>query len=246
MITLTKKQIQNIKPLTNRVLIKTDRKADEIKLGKNKIYFDPSYHLEQNAPSTGEIVAVCQNITLTSPMSWIPQRRLEKIGDTAYFSYTSSMDNLPDINTKGNVKNPVICDEEGNVFYWVTYHDIYCLKRQEIIIPINHYHLCQPIHANIKTNIELPDLLKNKNSKKIAKVIISPEIPVTYNNKINLSTGGIAQKNQYIIFDKHSDINVEYDIHRSLMEKKQILAIAQRDVLAIITDNSIIELIEEI
>ena len=65
MITLTKNQIKQIKPLNNFVLVKTDRKIDEIKLANNKIYFDPSYHPEQNAPTTGEIVAICKNVTPT-------------------------------------------------------------------------------------------------------------------------------------------------------------------------------------
>jgi len=228
MIKLTKQQIYRMKPLGSRVLIKPNRKLDEIYLSQgNKIYFDPSFNPEQHAPVTGEIILLPAKTKADSPLDF--ESEINALpGDVAIFSYIAATVSL-DPRIEEN-----IVDEDNELYFWVRYQDIYAVVRNEERIALNHYHIVEQVDDVLPSSIiELPDGLKKK-SNKLAKVIISPKQPVKYNTEA-LSQGCIADAGTYIVVHTNGIIQLEHDIHRTFFGRSiGVCYVAQRDVMAIV------------
>ena len=228
MIKLTKKEIYNLKPVGSNVLIKPNRKIDEIYFSSgSKLYFDPSFHPEMHAPVTGEVIVVPAKTKIESELDFESVVELVP-GDNVIFSYIAGSASLdPRIEE-------TIVDEEKELYFWIRYQDIYAAKRGDYRFAINHYHIVEEVdEVKPESILELPDSFKKK-SNKIAKVLFRPTHHVRYKND-RLSHGAIAPEGSYIVVDKNGIFPLEHDLHRSFMGRTYLpCVVAQRDVMAII------------
>jgi hypothetical protein len=233
MIKLTKKEIEGLQVVGPRVLIKPNRKIDEIYINNgDKLYFDPTFNPEQHAPVTGEVIKVCTHARAQEILGFTPTIEA-KIGDNAIFGYIAASMSL-DPRVERN-----IIDENGQIYFWINYHDLIAIIRGEERFPVNHWHIVEPVQINHNTIIELPDHLKRKESLKLAKVLMAPKYRVEYATD-RISHGEIANPGTYILVDKHGIQNFEHEIHRSFMGRSKPLSIvAQRDIMAIIPETLI-------
>jgi hypothetical protein len=228
MIKLTKKQIYNMTPLGSRVLIKPNRKLDEIYLTRGeKLFFDPSYNPEQHAPVTGEVILVPLKTKVDSILDF-ESKVVLKQGDFVIFSYIAGSVSL-DPRIEEN-----IIDEDNELYFWVKYQEIYAAKRGEDRFSINHFHIVEELDDVAPTSIlKLPDSMKKK-SNKLAKILYAPQYPVKYNTD-KLSSGAVATVGSYIVVHKNGIIPLEHEIHRSFLGRQvNPCIVAQRDVMAIV------------
>lgn len=233
MIKLTKKEIDGLHVVGPRVLIKPNRKLDEIYLTTgNTLYFDPTFNPEMHAPVTGTIMKVCKHAKAQEILGFTPVIEAQE-GDNAIFGYIAASMSL-DPRVERN-----IIDEDGQLYFWINYHDLIAVIRGEDRFPVNHWHIVEPVSISPKTIVELPDHLKRKESLKIAKVLMAPKYRVEYATD-RISHGEIANPGTYVLVDKHGIQNFEHDIHRSFMGRNKPLSIvAQRDIMAIIPEELI-------
>lgn len=215
-------------PLGSRVLVKPNRKLDEIYFENGgKLFFDPSYLPEQHAPVTGEVVLTTQKTKADSVLDFESEVVLKQ-GDFVIFSYIAGSMSL-DPRIEEN-----IVDENNELYFWVRYQDIYAAKRGEDRFALNHFHIVEELNEVAPTSIlELPESMRKK-SNKLAKILYAPQYPVKYNTE-KLSSGAIAPIGSYIVVHKNGIIPLEHEIHRSFLGRKESPCIvAQRDVMAIV------------
>lgn len=222
MIKITTKEIHLIKCIPNRVLVKLTRKEDELDLGSGKkIFIDPSFAREMHTPTVGIVVAFPE-ILDSSIMPWKTKCELQK-NDYVVFSYESSINALQEDTSR------LYIDEKNDVYIMIDYEDLFVAKRAGKIIPLNGYVLCTPLPIeDVKTNkIVIPDIIKRKRSDKFAMIAhIGTRCEEYYNGQGEVRPelydpefiGNVGDK---IIFDKNSDIPLEYELHQTLGGRKE-------------------------
>jgi hypothetical protein len=225
MIKLTKQEIFDLRPSKGLCLIQPLRAVDEINVGKKKLYFDPSFNQNENAPVSGIVISCNQDPYWNHNNHWSEPDLLP--GDIVVFSYHEGSK-----FTHPVLEQTIICKETNELFFFIQYAECYCAKRGETRFGLNHYHICRPIKKAVNVGIELPEHMKTKNSLSVAEVLFPPLRETRY--KAPISPGTLAQSGQYIVFDHNADCPLEYDIHRSFLDKTELVAIPQRDITAIV------------
>lgn len=234
MIKLNQKQILSLKPGVGKVLVCPNRQTDEINVGDKKLYFDPSFNYNEHAPVTGSVI--CFN----PKPHWNHNHYLSEptieIGDTVVFSYHEGSKLLDP-----KFDETIVCTDTNAIYLFVQYSECYAKieATTKQVKGLNHYHICSPIARNIEVGIELPEHMKKRNSQSICKVEFSPCLETKYRKEV--SPGQKVEAGNYIVFDKFSDIPLEYEIHRSVMGKSELFAIAQRDIVAVIDNPELIK-----
>jgi len=227
MIKLNQKQIKSLKPGVGKVLVAPDRRVDEINVGDKKLYFDPTFNYNEHAPVTGSV------ISFNPTPHWNHNHYLSvpylQVGDRVIFSYHEGSKILDP-----KFDETIVCTDTNQIYLFIQYFECYAKVCHETnkIYGLNHYHICSPVQRNVVAGIELPQHMKKRNSQSVCKVEFGPIEPVRYRKEV--SPGQRVEPGSYIVFDKFGDVPLEYDMHRSLMGKSELFAIAQRDIVAVI------------
>jgi co-chaperonin GroES (HSP10) len=233
MIKLNQKQIKAIKPGVGKVLVAPSRMVDEINVGDKKIYFDPSFNFYEHAPVTGTVIA------FNSTPHWNPNHYLSvptiEVGDEIVYSYHEGAKILDP-----KFDETIVCTDTQQIYLFVQYSECYAKieAATKQVKGLNHYHICSPIARNVEVGIELPDHLKKRNSASICKVEFSTCIETRYRKEV--SPGQKVEAGHYIVFDRNADIPLEYEIHRSVMGRSELFAIAQRDIVAVVDNPELV------
>lgn len=244
---LTKDEIYRLKPQSNHVLIKVDRKQDEITFKSGvKLYLDTSFEKEKHAPVTGQVVAVPDKLVYSrnNPASLEWDTEMEaKVGDQTIVYYMAAANAF----TKDISKS--LEDENGNHYMFVNYQNIYLVIRGDEIIPLNGYCIAKPVmdhelkalHKKYKAlNLEVPLNMRRKFSTKIVEIVYIGTPNREYKRK-HLSDNGIkVNSGDFVSIRPHADIPIEYDIHKTLDPDQDYVRLQRTHMTALIEDGRLI------
>ncbi|MEE9337986.1 MAG: co-chaperone GroES family protein [Methylococcaceae bacterium] len=245
--------MKNYKPINNYLLVRPHLKTDEINFNTGKLKIDTSFEKEKHAPTKGEVVSVpdslfyrqkekssvgkpTPNYTMLSPDPYPHSTTfdvdMEALpGDVVYFHYLTK-------NTCEQ-QGRLLLGPDNQTYYLIPYDQCFVLKRKNNIIPINGYILAEKL-AIKKEKIgllDIPESLKITTSSKFAKIkhIGGPvrgyrgEHEICEMN-INVNVGDI------VIYDKNSDIPIQYEYHNDVDDKNKYVRMQRRDISAIIPE----------
>jgi hypothetical protein len=243
---LTHEEFDRMRMQNNMVLIKPDRMFND------RIYFKDGtpFLIEplRNDPSeerarciTGEVVRVPEVLRVgldTEGMEWQTHMEL-KPGDQVLYSWMAVARALSHNKT---------VEVDGQVYLMINYGFIFLTKRSDGIRLINGYILVSPLKDEFKTDLIVPDMIKNRHSGKFGIVehiseenafyVVGDENialdqrttcvctdPLTvYDRKISIG--------DRIIFDQNCDIPLETDMFETL--DKTYFRMQRRNVICII------------
>ena len=247
---LTKQEFENFKPIMNHVLIKPDRRNDEVLIGtddKFKLYLDTSWADGEHVCVTGTVVAVpdtLHHIRSEIPlMDWQTTMELA-VGDKVWYDFVAGK------NAFGNDRHTDLRFFEvgDDVYIAIQYSECFVARRGDQTIMLNGYILAEPIEEELKTTIELPDFLKKSRSAKFAKVVFVGSCNKSYLTLdrglrkgvwINGDTDEISV-GDVVAFSPFTDIELEYELHAKFDGKKTFLRIQRKYVNAIIKEEVLI------
>lgn len=218
----------------NKILVKPTRGSDEINLpGGIKICMDSRFGKEKHAPTTGIIKGLCKKL-ITSKMPWETENELQ-LNDYIVYSYESAMYAMEEMHGR------TIIDEDGEVYFIIDYEDIFLVEREKNILPVNGYILASPIEEKTAAFFEI--VKENKNSARFACIeyIGNPNKKYIFSGKTRedvFDCSCTLKKGDIIVFNRDSDIPVEYPLHRSIGDRSKILFRLQRKDIDAIIPNS--------
>lgn len=208
----------------NKVIVKPDFKQEFI--GNTGLLNDTRFNPEMHAPTTGRIVNQC-TILDRKEMDWATTIET-KIGDEIIYSYEAAVNCLDE-----QYRGRLICDENMELYFIFNYENIFSIKKENTMIPVNGYILVSAINENINSIINLA-------SKQSARygIIEYVGLPVLEYQRFGLPTKLYTEPKecvnvgQMVAFSQFSDLPLEYENHR---QTDKILFRMQRcDIDAII------------
>jgi len=230
----TKEQIAQMKfdRTPNKVLVKPTRGTNEVILsGGVKIYMDNRFGKEKHAPTTGIIIAHCGKL-IPARMLWENTNEIQT-GDYAIYSYESAIYAMDEMHGR------LIFDEDGDVYFLIDYEDLFVVKRNDQVIPVNGYLLVSPLGEKSSSAFTISkednnsarygtiEYIGTRNTQYIAAGKNRDDV---FDFEENISQGDI------IIFSRDSDLPLEYNLHRSLSDRSKLFFRLQRkDIDGIIT-----------
>jgi len=230
---LSQKEFDRFIPANNHVIVKPSFIRDkeyplcrvlETSSG-NKLYIDTSWQPELHTPVTGTVIKVPDRLicTIEYGMDWVTEQELTE-GDFINFKYMVSLEALK----YGN--GVITISETEENYLLVSYQDIVVCRRDDRIIPLNGYVLCETIPEVASTILYLPESVKNKKDKSIAKVLHLGSLNKSYMNPAhhadvdNLSIGDI------VYLDKFCHVPLEYNLWNSF-EKDNLIKVQRRFIM---------------
>lgn len=232
MIKISLEELNTLKLIPNRVLVRTINKQSETTVGSMKIRLDTGFSEEQHAPVTGVVISVPSTL-IPENMPWETDMVLMP-GDEVVYSYETCVYCMnPETGREFH-------DEENNQYLMVDYEDIFAAKRNGEVIPVNGYLLVEPLTEEVISAIKLPV----EKSGKIGRVAItSPK------NKRYFAAGkertdvydfnDPINPGDYVVFTKYSDLPLEYELHNSIDGAKQYFRMQRRDIYHVINPDKI-------
>lgn len=245
---LTKDEIYRLKPQSNHVLIKVDRKQDEIKFTSGvKLYLDTSFETEKHAPATGHIVAVPDKLLYSrnnaNSIEWDTDMEAH-VGDYAIVYFMAATNAF-----RKNIAKSLE-DENGDHYMFVKYENIYLVKRGDTILPLNGYCIAEPVmdhelkvlHDRYnKMGFEIPLNMRRKFSTKVVKIVYTGNANRQYRRK-HLSDDGIEiNPGDFVSIQLYADIPIEYDIHKTLDPEKNYVRLQRTHMTALVYDRRLIQ-----
>lgn len=153
----------NLHKTPNKVLVAPSRGSHEVILASGvKLYIDDRFGKEKHAPTTGTIVAHCGPLR-PQRMPWTTQNEIE-VGDYCVYSFESAMHAMDETHGR------VLLDTANNPYLLIDYEDLFVVKREDKIIPVNGYILVSPIQE--KTGAAFDIVRENENSLRFGIVEI--------------------------------------------------------------------------
>jgi hypothetical protein len=241
MIKLNKQEILGLKLQPNKVLVKPSRAIDELLfVDGQKLFIEHKVAPEMHAPTRGTIANICKELDFYN-MPWLTSIEA-RIGDEVISSYESILYCFND----GDSSRTFI-DENNDKYFLLDYSDLFISIRNDEVIPLNGYVICEPVEETVQSTLFIPDQLKRFKSDKFGKVVhigsVNKEYYITNGNKDirhDLKDASEVSIGDIVIFDKNCDLPLEYDLHQSLDGRKKtffrfnrcyIKAIVQKDFL---------------
>lgn len=218
-------EIQSMKLLPNKVLVRLTRKEDEILLdGGQTLFIDPAFNREMHTPTIGEVVNFCPDLDF-GLMPWKTTCEI-KLKDTVVFNYLASTDALVHDTSQA------FMDEKKHLYIIINYQDLFASHRKKQIIPLNGYVLCKPVNdEQKKSKIIFPEI---KKSDKIAEIaVLGTRIEEYYDGEGNVRPElydpmWVGKPGDKVVISRNCNLNVEYDLHQTLMGRKQALYYVRR------------------
>jgi len=223
-------ELQKMRPVNNMVLVRLNRKTDEILLeGGVKLYLETRFHKERNAPVTGEVIAVPDQLLCRKWMEWETEMELE-VGAQAWWGYLDTCYALE--NSSHHFQ-----DEDGRNYILVPYQSFVCQKIGDNIKTVNGYLLCEGVEEEVlkSSTIYIPDDIRKNKSAVFAILRYQGNRNTWYRVSQYHDTEESVCNGSVIAFTANSDIPLEYDLHQSIEGRnKHFYKMQLRDVLAVI------------
>ena len=227
---LTSDLLSKMKLIPNKVLVKPTFDQHNLQLAPGlKIKIDSQYAQEKHAPTTGIVYNVCGEL-ISENMPWHTHNEVA-VGDYAVYSYESA------IFSTDEDKGRFFLDENNSLYLLLDYEDLFVVRRNDLIVPVNGYLLVSPMPDETFATFTL-DTTK-KNSTKWGKVeyvgarnecyYAAGKVRTdTYDFKDEVKVGDV------ICFETNSDLPVEYEIHHTIKEKQEYFRLQRRDILHVL------------
>jgi|GEM_PF-5520529 len=153
MVEISKEELDRLKPMPNMVLVKMVKTSkdknqafDNIKTikgidGNIELEIDTSYEPNWKASVRGIVTKVCNKLTFDEMSNsafdppWDTDVEIKE-GDLAYYEYTA-ITRAFGIGNSDEMYTAMSC--EGNLYLFMKYHEIFLVKREDQIIPVNGY-----------------------------------------------------------------------------------------------------------
>lgn len=222
----------SIRPLNNHVLIKPNRDERIIKIkgkyGKDlTLELDTSYEEMKHTVIVGDVVSVPKEILYDrdspSSVQWETTMELQE-GDTVTYYFIAARDAI--------TKNKYFI-EDGQLYIYVRYDEIFAAKRgDEVIIP-NGYVIVEPEMEKLATITDIELREKKSQNVGIVRYIGSPNKQYKYEP----DRGGDdprLQKGDKVLLNKVCDIPLEYPLHKEFDKEKEYYRVERKNVLAVL------------
>lgn len=227
----TKHQIETMTLVPNKILVKPTYGQHKVQIGDMELKVDFQFSPEKHAPVTGIVSNICSTL-IPNKMPWETKHEIKK-GDYIVYSFESATYAL-DPNY-GNL----IIDEDNEPYLMIDYEDIFVVRRNDQVIPVNGYILVSPIDEDTKTESGLITSTQKQTSGIIGKVEY-----VGTRNECYYAAGKKrtdvydfheeVKVGHLVVFGLHADVPLEYEIHPTLQEKKRFFRMQRRDILHIL------------
>lgn len=233
---MTEKELRGIRPINSKILVRIDRNNDEILLEDgNKLFLETKFHKERNAPVTGEVIAVPEFLNCRKDMDWETEMELE-VGMRVWWQY---LDTIYALETVGHSYK----DENGHTYLLIPYASVVCAKKGDNVLCVNGFMLCEPVTETFlkSVSIILPEHIRQDKSAKFAILRHQGKRNTWYRVSVYHDHHESVLNGSVIVFSKHSDIPLEYDIHQSLdgrnktyyrMQWPDIMAVVPQELLS--------------
>jgi hypothetical protein len=212
-----------MKAFVNHVIIRLDYKNDSVKIGDVKLDIDTRWGEAEHIQRWGVVTSAPKLLMCTKRMKFEWETTLEiQDGDIAYFDYLSTI-NAPSWN-EGNSK-----------FIILHYNCIYAYKRDDKIVPINGYLLCEQIKTKQEGLSEglMPEFYYDK-----AIVKYAGACNLRYLHKGNKMYDDDSISVGDVILFQVAPMYLEYDLHKTL---EPLVIVQRRYVIATIKDPSVVK-----
>lgn len=238
---LTDEQFHRLKPMSNHVFVEVEFN-DSIKIGGQKMFLETDFNPQDHVPVTGIVKKMPDKLYYTrddksESLQWETEIEV-RLGDRIFFEYFASLMALAGmIDPAQEYKDPKYIIHNGKVYIFLKYDAIFFTKRNDDIIPVNGFLLCEPIKKHTKTySIYLPDDIRNKESNKYAKIFKAGSSNKEYLEEKYMDAKE-AKAGDVVLFDKFANQKVEYPLHQQFKhmgkEGSKYVAIQRRWVRAI-------------
>jgi hypothetical protein len=243
---LSKKELGKVRAVQNYILVKPNFNTDKVQLkGGGELEVDGSYDREKHSATTGEVISVPEKLFFSydnglASVDFDVDMELMP-GDTVYFHYLSVMNALRD-NRFFTV--------EGEHYLWIKYDSMYVAKRGKEVVPINGWMIMEPIIVDqaISSFLEIPQSMKDKKSEKYARVKHIGAPVRNYLKEKDISEVNVKlEEGDVVMYDKHSDIPLQYQLHADFDGLRNVFFRMQRkDVAGILkgTEDEIMDIIK--
>lgn len=228
---LTIQELSAYVPTNNMVLVKPSRGENEYLLPNGfKFFIDVQFEQEIHAPVTGTIISVPKNIYpgdfIQPGMQWDIDMEAQ-VNDYCVYSYLSATVALDP--TSGQM---IVC--EGELYLLIPYEEIFVVRREKEIIPVNGYNLVKPI-ADAPASIFIETESSKGPSTVFGKVAyLSKSLIRRYVDGDGQPDTDNIKVGDIVTFDIGADLPVEYNLHASIDNKKMYYRIQRRNISGIL------------
>lgn len=131
--------------------------------GGLKLYYDSSFHPEENSTIVGTVAAI--------PAKYEPTHFADdfqfnvQVGDKLYFHFNVVLDESNCIEV------------DGQQYWMVDYFDAIALVRDSKIAPVGSYVLVEPIDEVIESSLIIPDVVEREGCRGVVVASNDPELP---------------------------------------------------------------------
>jgi co-chaperonin GroES (HSP10) len=233
-------KVESIKPMKNWLIIKPFLNAVEsIDFNGTKLWVDGSFEREKNACTTGEVIAVCDDMYFAKENFKGADEKSLRFGttieakpkDKIYFHYLA-------VENASRAKR-MFKGEDGETYMFMKYDEAFCSKRGEEIVMLNGWVLMEPIALDKKFESKILDLsFANKgHSLTYAKVGHAGSRNNGYleNRRVNDFTEPL-NVGDVVVYEKYSDIKLQQELHSDLDGNKVFYRMQRKDMVAVVND----------
>jgi len=233
MLELTKKELNSLVCNSNNVIIKPDflhTKNVELAGGiKMMLYTD--FEREKFAATTGEVITLCDDLYFSKTggngISNKYDTAIEiQVGDKVYFHYND----MEKCRSQGRIFK---CENEYYIIH--RYGSLFCMKRGDTTTMLNGWILMEPyVDDKYKdSKILVPDSVRGKASSLISRVaFVGKPCLGYYEDKSMIDDHVDVSVGDLVIFDKNSDIPLQYSMLSNLEGKKTFYRMQRKDLKA--------------
>lgn len=232
-------RLEQGKSAGNHVMVELDPENDHIKTKNGELYLDTSYEPDKHVTVTGVVKAVPENLRFDtenpSYMPWDTDMELME-GDRVILHYLAVMNAF-----RPEMKKYWIQDGKRIVF--IQYRSIFCMIRNEKIIPINGYCLIEPIPDRyIETLKERADTaglilagMNEKNNKRVVygRVAYTGIPNKRYFDPCYTDEGVDIKVGDEVVMRKISDLPTEFEYHAKLDNGRKLYRAQRCDIFGI-------------
>jgi hypothetical protein len=221
----------------NNVMIELDGENDHIKMkGGGVLYVDTTFDPEKHVTTIGTVRAIPTNLRFDpedpSVAPWDTTMELQ-IGDKVVIHYLAVVNCF-----RPEIKKYWV--EDGKRFVFIQYRSIYCMIRNDKIIPINGYCLIEPLPdkyiERLKERADVAGiLLAGMNEKNNLRVVYGKVAYIGKPNKryfdsIYTDEGVDIKVGDEVVMKRISDIPAEYELHAKLDNGRKLYRVQRCDI----------------
>ena len=233
MLELNKKELNSLVCNSNNVIIKPDfLHTSNVELaGGVKMLLYTDFEREKFAATTGEVIALCSDLYFSKTggngISNKYDTTIEiQVGDKVYFHYND----MEKCRSEGRIFK---CEKEYYIIH--THGSLFCMKRGDDITMLNGWILTEPyISDKYKdSKILVPDSVRGKVSSLISIVsFIGKPCLGYYEDKVMIDDHVDIKAGDLVIFDKNSDLPLQYSLLSNLEGRKTFYRMQRKDLKA--------------